>query len=78
MPVNPFTFNYLLPATGVSIAASYADQHKTTFLNGLKARAPDYERSQRRGWDMNIYHCCLDGTVAASAIRHYTSLQASE
>ena len=59
------------------ITAAYADPHKTTFVNGFKARLPDYERSQSRGWDMNIYHCCLDGTVAASAIRPYTSLQAS-
>jgi hypothetical protein len=45
MPVNPFTFNCLLPATQF-ITASYADQDKTTPLNGFKARLPDYERPQ--------------------------------
>ena len=27
---------------------SYADQHNTTFVNGFKARRPDYKRPQDR------------------------------
>ena len=47
-PVNPLTDNYLLSAMWF-ITAAYADPHKTTFVNGFKARLPDYERSQSRG-----------------------------
>ena len=42
---------------------SYADQHNSTSVRGLKVHLPDYERLQSRGWDMNIHHRCHDVTV---------------
>jgi len=45
--------------------ASYADQHKTTSLNGFKARLPDYERPPGR--IPTLHRCLLDHTVSSSS-----------